>query len=196
VPSQFGFRHKRNSGDDGAGWIYADLFLALTIVGLGSAIITSGNALGSDSPSAVGTTVVTTTTVPTFQLSCAEFAIKLSRDIVDLGADSIRTAIESGVAAEISSRGWSVQQAKPGLAILAGGFDVDEEHSAGDRRAQQKLTLVRSSTALLSGVEMRTSGAQSLRVNGGRSAVGRAGDYVLIVYLAYSGPKLEESCEG
>ena len=37
-------RKSSGSGEDGAGWIYADLFLALMIVGLGSAVITSSAA--------------------------------------------------------------------------------------------------------------------------------------------------------
>ena len=189
MPSHFGFRRRRSSGEDGAGWIYADLFLALTIVGLGSAIITSGIALSS------GTPAVTTTTQPTFQLSCAEFGIKLPNQIMERGRAAIGKAIESGIAAEIKDRGWSEEQAKPGLVILAGGFSSSEQPGEGDQRAQGKVPSVRSSTPLLNGVEVRTIGASSLRVDGERVGVGGAGSYVLIVYLVYSGEKLEENCE-
>lgn len=189
MPSHFGFRRRRSSGEDGAGWIYADLFLALTIVGLGSAIITSGIALSS------GTPAVTTTTLPTFQLSCAEFGIKLPNQVMERGKAAIGSAIENGIAAEIKDRGWTADQAKPGLVILAGGFSSDEQPGEGDQRAQGKVPSVRSSTPLLNGVEVRTIGATSLRVDGERVGVGGAGSYVLIVYLVYSGEKLEENCE-
>lgn len=189
MPSHFGFRRRRSSGEDGAGWIYADLFLALTIVGLGSAIITSGVALSS------GTPAVTTTTQPTFQLSCAEFGIKLPNQVMERGKAAIGRAIENGIAAEIKDRGWTEEQAKPGLVILAGGFGSDEQPGEGDKRAQAKVASVRSSTPLLNGVEVRTIGAQTLGVDGERFGVGGAGNYVLVVYLVYSGEKLEENCE-
>lgn len=195
MPSHFGFRRRRGSGEDGAGWIYADLFLALTIVGLGSAIITSGDVFGSGTPTSTTTTVATDATLPAFQLSCEEFGVGLPRATVVAGTASVGAAIQKAVMREIARRGWNESQAKPGLVILAGGFDEGQVHGDGDRLAQEKSLLVRSSTDLLTSVEMRTTGARFLRVNGERVAVGNANDYLLIVYLVYSGRAIDENCE-
>ena len=172
----FGFRRKSNSGEEGAGWIYADLFLALMIVGLGSAAVTTSPASGS--PAAQ----------KTFQLSCAEFAVRVPGNIRG-GA-----AIESAVAAEIAKRGWSPDSSKPGLVIVMGGFSGSESPGAGDNRAQGVLPQLRASTPLLQQVEMRTAGARSVRVNGVATTVGGAGSYLMVTYLLFSGPQLQEDC--
>lgn len=173
----FGFRRKSSSGEDGAGWIYADLFLALMIVGLGSAVVTTSPASGS--PAAQ----------KTFQLSCAEFAVRVPGNIRGGGA-----AIESAVAAEIAKRGWSPDSSKPGLVIVMGGFSGSESPGAGDNRAQGVLPQLRASTPLLQQVEMRTAGARSVRVNGVATTVGGAGSYLMVTYLLFSGPQLQEDC--
>ena len=195
MSSHFGIRRRRGSGEDGAGWIYADLFLALTIVGLGSASITAGDAFGSDAPTPTTTTVASDATLPIFQLSCVEFGIELPRAIVDKGTNFVGAEIQKRVAREITTRGWNELQAKPGLAILSGGFDEDQKYTDGARLAQATVALVRSSTSLLGGIEIRTTGARVIQVNGVQVSVGAAGDFVLVVYLAYSGPPIEENCE-
>ncbi len=173
----FGFRRKPSSGEDGAGWIYADLFLALMIVGLGSAVVTTSPASGS------------TPAPKTFQLSCAEFAVRVPRDIRSGGA-----AIETAVASELAKRGWSPESSKPGLVIVMGGFSGSESPGAGDNRAQGILSQLRASTPLLQQVEMRTAGARSVRVNGTATTVGGAGSYLMVTYLLFSGPQLQEDC--
>jgi hypothetical protein len=173
----FGFRRKPSSGEDGAGWIYADLFLALMIVGLGSAVVTTSPASGS------------TPAPKTFQLSCAEFAVRVPRNIRSGGA-----AIETAVASELAKRGWSPESLKPGLVIVMGGFSGSESPGAGDNRAQGILSQLRASTPLLQQVEMRTAGARSVRVNGTATTVGGAGSYLMVTYLLFSGPQLQEDC--
>ena len=173
----FGFRRKPSSGEDGAGWIYADLFLALMIVGLGSAVVTTSPASGS------------TSAPKTFQLSCAEFAVRVPRNIRSGGA-----AIETAVASELAKRGWSPESSKPGLVIVMGGFSGSESPGAGDNRAQGILSQLRASTPLLQQVEMRTAGARSVRVNGTATTVGGAGSYLMVTYLLFSGPQLQEDC--
>lgn len=177
MPRGFGFRRKPSSGEDGAGWIYADLFLALMIVGLGSAAVTTSPASGS-APAQ-----------KTFQLSCAEFAVRVPGNIRAGGA-----AIESAVSAEIAKRGWSPDSSKPGLVIVMGGFSGSESPGAGDNRAQNILPQLRGSTPLLQQVEMRTAGARSVRVNGVATTVGGAGSYLMVTYLLFSGPQLQEDC--
>jgi len=174
-------RRQSSSGEDGAGWIYADLFLALMIVGLGSAVITSS------SPSSAAST----TAPPTFQLSCAEFPVRVPSN---LSRASGGAQIEAAITSEISKRGWSGESAKPGLVIVFGGFSSDENPGEGDRRAQIIRPQLRTSTQLLQKVEMRTGGARSVTVNGRVNTVGGAGSFLLVVYLLFNGPDLTEDC--
>ena len=173
-------RRQSSSGEDGAGWIYADLFLALMIVGLGSAVITSSSPSGAAS----------TTAPPTFQLSCAEFPVRVPGNLSGNGGAQIEAAITS----EISKRGWSGETAKPGLVIVFGGFSDGEGPGDGDRRAQGIRSVLRASTPLLQKVEMRSGGANSVTVNGKVNAVGGAGTFLLVVYLLFNGPDLIEDC--
>lgn len=150
------------------------------IVGLGSAVITSSSpASGS-----------TQTTAPkTFQLSCAEFAVRIPSNVAAGGA-----AIEQAVSSEIAKRGWSPDSSKPGLVIVMGGFSGAESPGAGDARAQAILGQLRASTPLLQQVEMRTAGARSVHVNGVNTTVGGAGSFLMVTYLLFSGPQLSEDC--
>lgn len=174
-------RRKFSSGEDGAGWIYADLFLALMIVGLGSAVITSSSPTSG---------AVTTSAPPTFQLSCTEFPVKVPNNLSGSGGAQIEAAITS----EISKRGWSGETAKPGLVIVFGGFSVGEGPGDGDRRAQGIRSALRASTPLLQKVEMRSGGASSVTVNGKVNSVGGAGTFLLVVYLLFNGADLAEDC--
>ena len=173
-------RRQSSSGEDGAGWIYADLFLALMIVGLGSAVITSSSPSGA----------ANTTAPPTFQLSCAEFPVRVPSNLSGNGGAQIEAAITS----EISKRGWSGETAKPGLVIVFGGFSGGESPGDGDRRAQGIRSVLRASTPLLQKVEMRSGGANSVKVNGQVNTVGGAGTFLLVVYLLFNGPGLTEDC--
>ena len=148
------------------------------IVGLGSAVITSSSPSTPQSAAP-----------KTFQLSCAEFAVRVPGNIRGGGA-----AIESAVSAEIAKRGWSPDSSKPGLVIVMGGFSGSESPGAGDARAQSILGQLRASTPLLQQVEMRTAGARSVKVNGVSTTVGGAGSYLMVTYLLFSGPQLSEDC--
>jgi hypothetical protein len=171
---------RRAHQEDGAGWIYADLFLALMVVGLGSAVITASSPQGG---------ATATTAPPTFQLSCVEFPVRVPANIKSGGPK-----IEVAITEELQKRGWTADQAKPGLVIVMGGFGGSESPGDGDSRAKSRLPLLRKSTPLLERVEMRTGGAQVVTVNGDKVSVGGAGTYLMIVYLLFSGPVLEEDC--
>lgn len=177
-------RRRPSGGEDGTGWIYADLFLALTIVGLGSAIVTVSSPAGGAAP---------TTAPKTFQLSCREFAVKVPGN---LNPERGGTQIEKAVADEIAERGWNADIAKPGFVLLMGGFGDSESPGDGDRRAKALLPRLRTSTELLQGVEMRTGGARSVRIDGKNTTVGGAGSYLMVTYLLFSGPPLVEDCTG
>lgn len=178
------WRRRKNGGEDGVGWIYADLFLALTIVGLGSAIVTAASPAGGATP---------TTAPKTFQLSCREFAVRVPGN---LSPESGGAQIEEAVAAEIAERGWNADVAKPGFVLVMGGFGNSESPGDGDRRAKALLPRLRQSTELLLGVEMRTGGARSVRVDGENTTVGGAGSFLMVTYLLFSGPPLVEDCTG
>jgi hypothetical protein len=173
------FRRRSSSAEEGIGWIYADLFLALTIVGLGSAVITTS----SPSSSAEAPKV--------FQLSCAEFSVPVP---ANLSPASGGKKIESAIGTEIANRGWAPESSKPGFAIVMGGFSGSEGPGAGDGRAKAILGQLRKSSPLLSQIEMRTAGARSVRVNGTETSVGGAGSHLMVVYLLFSGPQLSEDC--
>lgn len=175
----FGFR-RRPHQEDGAGWIYADLFLALMVVGLGSAVITASSPTSS---------ATQTTAPPIFQLSCVEFAVKVPANLAKNGA-----RIDTAISRELAKRGWSPAQSKPGLVIVMGGFNTGESPGDGDGRAKAILGQLRKSTPLLSTVEMRTAGARSVRVDGTNTTVGGAGSYLMVTYLLFSGPQLTEDC--
>jgi hypothetical protein len=174
-------RRRSTSEEDGAGWIYADLFLALMIVGLGSAVITSSSPSGAAS----------TTAPPTFQLSCAEFAVKVPNNLSRTNGGA---QIEAAITSEISKRGWSGESAKPGLVIVFGGFAGGETAGAGDRRAQNLRATLRSAVPQFQQVEMRTGGAQNVTVNGSSTNVGGVGSFLLVVYLLFNGAALTEDC--
>ena len=95
---------------------------------------------------------------------------------------------------ELQRRGWTAEQAKPGLIIVMGGFSGSESPGDGDVRAKSILPALRKSTPLLERVEMRTGGARSVRVDGVNTSVGGAGSYLMVVYLLFSGPQLTEDC--
>ena len=174
---RFGLRRKKDSAEDGTGWIYADLFLALTIVGLGSAAVTTSAPSSS------------ATAPKTFQLSCAEFPVRVPGNVRSNGAQ-----IDNAINQEIAKRGWSAESSKPGLVIVMGGFSSNESPGDGDGRAKSLTSSLRAASPLLTSVEMRTAGARSVSVNGQQTSVGGAGSYVLVVYLLYSGPALTEDC--
>jgi len=182
-----GFARRRGGEDGGAaGWIYADLFLALMIVGLGSAVVTTAGAEGTKPP--------VEPLVSTFRLSCEEFLIPLPYRLVNRGKVAIGQTIDAAVAQELAKRGWETDQGKPGLVIVAGGVSSNETAGDGDRRAQRLSPTIRNSSELLKSVEIRTIGAPAVGVNGVRTSIGSAGNYGLIVYLVYSGGELLENC--
>lgn len=175
---RLGLRRRRTE-EDGTGWIYADLFLAMMVVGMGSAIIST----------AVPTSGGQAPVQQTFQLSCTEFAIKLPPNVAASGP-----VVDSEVAAEIARRGWTPETSKPGLAIVMGGYNSNEAPGNGDSRARQIVPRLREASPLLTDIEMRTVGARGITVDGQQFTVGGAGSYLMVVYLLFSGPPLEEDC--
>ena len=148
------------------------------VVGLGSAVITSSNPNppSADAPK-------------TFQLSCKEFAIRVPANVRTGGA-----FIESEVNAEIARRGWTPDTSKPGFVIVLGGFGTNESPGLGDTRAHALLPALRAASPLLEKVEMRTGGARAVKVDGQPTTIGGPGSYLMVTYLLFSGPPLNENC--
>ena len=200
MPRAFGRRN--SASEDGSGWIYADLFLALTVVGLGSAVVTSvaSSAPPAQMPAAIettttvapSTTAVTTTTSPeVFQLSCVEFAIPLPANPT---SEAARESVEQAIAAEIAGRKWDADSARPGMVLVMGGYNGSEGATAGDVRARSLAPQLRESIPMFADVEMRTLGARVVNVQGSPVTVGGAGDFILVVYLLHRGEPLVENC--
>lgn len=200
MPRAFGRRS--SASEDGSGWIYADLFLALTVVGLGSAVVTSvaSSAPPAPMPAAIettttvapSTTAVTTTTSPeVFQLSCVEFAVPLPANPT---SEAARESVEQAIATEIERRGWEADSARPGMVLVMGGYAGSEGATAGDVRARSLAPQLRESIPMFADVEMRTLGARVVNVQGSPVTVGGAGDFILVVYLLHRGEPLVENC--
>jgi len=182
-------RRPNTSSHDIAGWLYADVFLALMIVGVGSSVVVR-QVIPSDSvlpPPAAAS-------APWFgTVSCREFAIRIDARTADdsdaVLADVVATAMNS----EIVARGWSIDDTQPALVIVLGGFELYESAGDGDMSARALRTRVRRIVPEFANVEMRTGGSRSAVVNDERVDVGNNGDFVLVVYLLHSG-EIEQEC--
>ena len=182
-------RRPNTSSHDIAGWLYADVFLALMIVGVGSSVVVR-QVIPSDSvlpPPAAAS-------APWFgTVSCREFAIRIDARTADdsdaVLADVVATAMNS----EIVARGWSIDDTQPALVIVLGGFELYESAGDGDMSARAFRTRVRRIVPEFANVEMRTGGSRSAVVNDERVDVGNNGDFVLVVYLLHSG-EIEQEC--
>ena len=153
----------------------------MMVVGLGASIVTVSNPTPSQGAAEQ----------KTFQLSCREFPVRVPASPASAGAGA---KIEVAINDELAKRGWTSDVAKTGLIIVMGGFSGSESPGDGDRRAKALLPSLRKASPLLEKVEMRTAGAQSVRVDGQTVQVGGAGSFVMVTYLLFSGPVLEEDC--
>jgi hypothetical protein len=176
-----------------AGWLYADLFLALVIVGLASTWV-----LSSDSTSAETTLVetTTTTTVPSevqFQLSCRESFVPPSLLTRDAG---LPQRLSTWISEEIARRGWSSDSAKPGLVLVYSGYDAEGEGriSEANLRAKDLAGYLKANVPELSGVDLREGASTNQKVNGIEQRIGGEGSFGLIMYFVYQGAPLDEVC--
>lgn len=175
-----------------AGWLYADLFLALVIVGLAATTIRV-SSLAPDEPAE--TVATTTTTIPTlqFQLSCTEAFLSPELLVLDSGlADRVTRWLEE----RIQERGWTLETAKPGLVFVYSGYDGegDGQISQAKSRANEMAVRLRGSVPLLSNVEIRAGASQSQVVNEEMINIGGSGSFAAIVYFVYQGESADEIC--
>jgi hypothetical protein len=183
------YRHKRRqrvaSNHDIAGWLYADVFLALMIMGVGSSVVVR-QMIPSDSaappPAAAQATV-----------SCREFAVPVNAQIVDGTDAALADYVTAAVDRQVMQRGWTSDVARPALVIVLGGFELYESAGDGDANARVLRTRLRRVVPMLTNVEMRTGGSRSALVDSDQIVVGNNGDFVLVVYLLHS-DNVEQEC--
>lgn len=164
-----------------AGWLYADVFLALMIMGVGSSVVVRQmvpSDLVSPPPAAANT--------PTAIVSCNEMAVRLDAATIDGTDDELSRVISDAMNAEITQRGWSVDGAQPALVIVLGGFELYESAGDGDANARALRTRLQRVVPILAEVEMRTGGSRSVMVNNAPVNVGNSGEFVLVVYLLHT----------
>lgn len=179
------FRRRDSGFHDVAGWLYADVFLALMIVGVGSSVVVrqmvpSVSASPPPSPSLQT------------QLSCQEFAVPISAQIADGSDELLQNHVTERINREMIGRGIEIYEASPAFVIVLGGFELYEAAGDGDANARQLTSRLRQTVPSLTSVEMRTGGARSVLVEGQRTTVGNNGDYLLVVYLMYA--QAEQLC--
>jgi len=189
VVHQHKVRRRDTSSHDIAGWLYADVFLALMIVGVGSSVVVR-QVIPSDSvlppPAAANAASLGT-------VSCREFAIRVDARTADDSDAVLADVVTSALNREILARGWSVDNTQLALVIVLGGFEMYENAGDGDVSARAFRSRVRRIVPEFANVEMRTGGSRSAVVNDERVDVGNNGDFMLVVYFLHSS-EIEQDC--
>ena len=189
-----------------SGWLFADLFLVLIVVGFSLSWVTKEVATKSTKPPTTTTTTTTqpletTTTLPTvYQLSCQEFGIPLN---LNEGLDATIVLIRQAISDEILRRGWNPDDVKPGLINLFAGYletgDIKaDQRSASGRATKLKLQLI-SKIPDFGRIDIRASIARSISVDtgvdGSKNISARSNSsYIMVIYFVYSGSQLNEDC--
>jgi len=179
-----------------AGWVYADLLLALSIVALGatSFFVVATNLPEDDSgPSP---TTVPTTTIPEIQvanLSCDELVFRFTQSELDASAASLGERFDDTVRQHAASKG--LRDAKVGLMLLFGGYNTRSERtSAGKKRADEIELALRATSLQLRSVETRTYGASQITQGATELEVGGSQDFAIVAYLVYDGDPNNSGC--
>ncbi len=175
-----------------AGWLYADLFLALVIVGLAATTIRA-SSLATAEP--LETVVETTSTIPTvqFQLSCTEAFLPPELLFID---PELANRVTWWLEERIQERGWTLETAKPGLMFVYSGYDGEGggQISEAKSRANDMAVRLRSSVPLLSNVEIRAGASKTQVINDQKVSIGGSGSFAAIVYFVYRGAPVDEIC--
>lgn len=194
-----------------SGWLFADLFLALIVVGFSLSWVTKEEAAKSTEPPATTTTTTTipmqpfetTTTLATvYQLSCQEFGIPLNQNLNE-GLNETVFLINRAIRDEISRRGWNPDDVKPGLINLFAGYlktgDITSDQSGAYSRAAALKQKLISEIPEFGQIDIRPAIATSTKVDtglGGSTSFSSTSNssYVMVIYFVYSGPPLSENC--
>lgn len=179
-----------------AGWVYADLLLALSIVALGatSFLVVAKNLPADDSVSS--STTISTTTIPEIQvanLSCDELVFRFTQSELEASAASLGERFDDRVRQHAATNG--LRDAKVGIMLLFGGYDTrSESASDGKKRADQIKSAIRSTSLQLRSVETRTGGASQITQGTAVLDVGGPKDFAIIAYLVYDGNPNSSGC--
>ena len=177
-----------------AGWIYADLLLALSIIGLGAASF----AITKDkvpSLNAVPTTNSTTTVpkVRSANLSCDEMVFRFTSSELKNNPTELGQRFDQEVLQYTQSR--NLASAKVGIMLLYGGYDTQQERTLdGKSRADEAASIIRKFSTQISNVETRTGGAASITDGGQKLEIGGSGDFAIVAYLVYDGDPTSSGC--
>lgn len=122
-----------------AGWLYADLFLLLFVVGLSAAWITK-----KQDPPVEAKKVPTTTTSTTSTTIPRERRPRFVKQEVVFEAfrRSDQTTIRSDLDSEIKKRGLT-EQTKVAVAVIYGGVDCPDPKSVGRKRSEELFGVLR-----------------------------------------------------
>lgn len=128
-----------------AGWLYADLFLLLFVVGLSAAWITKKQDPPVEAKK-VPTTTTTTTTTTTIPRERRPRFVK-QEVFFERFQRSDRESIRAEMNSEIGRRGLS-DQTKVAVAVIYGGSGCPDPTSEGAKRAQELFELLRDADPL------------------------------------------------
>lgn len=169
-----------------AGWLYADLLLALTIIGFGTIV-----ARKDTDPPITTTTTTTTTMVPlsSTNLNCNEFAI-----ILDSFSDesAVNQVVDSEVRAAINEFGLPIDKTQVGLVLVYGGYASTESVRQGKDHAKSFVPKLRQ-TNWLNRSELVVGGANEVDIGNERKSVS-AKQILLKIYLVYQGDANKSGC--
>jgi len=172
-----------------AGWLYADLFLALVVVGLAAMTFRTSSPPNEEAQEVAATTTTASVSNRQFQLSCTEAF--MAPEI--LGNEAGRVdRVTRFLKETIQDRGWTLENAKPGLVFVYGGYDDESERA--DNEAADLASKLTGEVPLLAKVEIRSGARKQLAVNGRNIPVGGSGSFAAIVYFVYQGEPEKESC--
>jgi len=174
------FNKRGNNLVSSAGWLYADLLLALTIIGFGTIVARKE----TDPPPPPKVSQLSST-----NLNCNEFAIRLDSgsaqplvsQIVD---DEVRNAISNG--------NLPIDQTRVGLVIIYGGYGSNETVTDGKTHAKNFIPKIKQ-TDWMSSSELVLGGANQVEIGLDRVSVGPR-EILLKVYLVYQGDPASSGC--
>jgi hypothetical protein len=195
MPTQY----ENSDGDEMsvAGWVYADLFLALSIIALGatSFLVVARNLPTDESSSSPPTR--STTTIPEIQvanLSCDELVFQFSQSDLEPSATSLGRRFDDRVKQYAATRG--LRDGKVGIMLLYGGYDTQTERtSAGKKRADEAGAKLRMASEQLRRVETRTFGASRISQGIKELEIGGPQDFAIVAYLVYDGDPKSSGCQ-
>ena len=180
-----------------AGWVYADLLLALSIIALGASsfLVVARNLPKDDSSSSPAPR--STTTIPEIQvatLSCDELVFQFNKSDLEQSAALLGRTFDDRVKQYAATNG--LRDGKVGIMLLYGGYDTETERTSdGKKRADEAGAKLRSASGQLRRVETRTFGASRISQGIKELEIGGPEDFAIVAYLVYDGDPKNSGCQ-